>query len=324
MTENFRVLFKVNEAPFTEEGSYEVTYYVCDGCGYATKRPYPVGLDLYYSKGWQAPPRTHVCAANWVKLTTDANCIHPMDAAVLDVGSRDRGLVDELGAAVGDFWDPNTSGPFLGTESFTRPERPAHQLVCACHVLEHVPDVRLFMSDMMALTKNYIFLEVPSPELETLDGSNDDICRTHLHHFPLTALQALARSCGLYVLRADMEDSDGHKSNRVLLAKQLPDYGRVMTEVYLQQRKAYINAVRKVLDHDPEEWALYGKSDAYHKLCNVGGSEVERYCVFDLNKTGLSGIEDYSVMITPRQPEVRQAIKDYLSGRGVRWIDLWD
>jgi hypothetical protein len=306
---------------FSGAGSTKVDYHTCRGCGFTKKSPIPAGLDEYYRSSWMAPERPHGDASEWLLESMEANCVRPLSA--IDVGARDDAFVRLLGCEDTSIFDPQISGGFVGTEGFTPPGK--YDLVCTQHVLEHVEDVRAFMEDLKAMASGLIFIEVPSPELETLAATNDDIARTHLQHFTLNSLIGLAFNHGLYVLRADFQVGDGLRNNRVLLSVTPPRGVDVIRGVHKNLRAAYSSAAEVIFSFDPSTVALYGKSDGHFKLRLYGGERIDNYAVFDRFRGTLDGIDKYdAVALTPRGLPIRKAIKEDLDAQGVKWIDPWD
>jgi len=303
-----------------------VEYGACSWCGYVGKGSKPKGLKDYYAKGWQSVSRSHGDAARWLTEAVEPHLASPVNS-ILDIGSRDSVFVDAVGenlkASDRSVFDPNTGGGFVGDSEF-RPTRQ-YDLVTACHVLEHVPNLDTFLDDLQGMAKKFIFIEVPSPELESYSGGNDDISRTHLHHFTLTSLIELGATYDLYTLRVDSVEGDGLQSNRILFGLEPPDGAVIIRLVALRQKIAYRSAYTKhIRALSPKEYGLYGISDAYHKFCQCD-PKVKTFPVFDLHRGSLEGIYDVKgVVITPRQYTSRVAIKKFLDERHVPWIDPWE
>jgi hypothetical protein len=325
--ESFEEAFTTQEISFSETVAHPVSYMTCGDCGMTEKSPFPSGLRAYYEENWQYPGRSHEDAALWIASTLSLHGITKLRRA-FDVGSRDYRMLEDLKAAGVSILDMQISDPNKGGHWFGDGKVPkSHdcQFVSASHVLEHVEDIHRFMGDVESLmmSSGILFLEVPSPELETQSSENDDIARTHLRHFPLSALGAFMSSRGFEILRLDMAVGDGHANNRVLAQKGAFTALPVMQAVHELRLEFYregIDRLRRLLP--AKDVALYGFSDAYFKLWSVDSGVVEGFRVFDRYRHGsslgavtaepLEALDVSCVILTSRQVAVVDTIKDDL------------
>lgn len=336
-----------DEAFWTSELSFDgkptgVCYSSCRHCGMSIKQPFPEGLRDYYEKNWQSPERDFTETARWVAESLHVHGTTTFARAV-DVGSRGWGFLaalegEGIDLSAGELSDPHGDpGAWLGTGKVEATKDCG--FISALHVLEHVEDIGLFMQDIFGMLepRGILFLEVPSTELGTTTAENDDIARTHLRHFPLSALAAFMSFHGFQILRLDMADQDGLQSNRVLARKTgVPNGRELLLDVWKMSQARYHLAIEQLSKVTPSKVGLYGFSDAYYKLYIQEPPRVRHFRVFDKHRHGVEfdgikveppgNIDLPELWLTPRQPRVIAAIREDLGEThpSVKLRSIWE
>jgi len=324
------------ELSFVDQKEIAREYQCCEGCGYVRKRPIPEGLREYYSDGWQfSSPRPMEGFKNVARWVADGMKVYgcfSIDRA-MDVGAKDSSLlkcIEREGINVLStlLIDPNPQSEevekgWIG-EGFVTKSKCG--LVCATHVLEHSWNVDSFMVDIENLTEEggFIYIEVPSLEMQANHKICDDLVRPHLSHFTINSLVHLAARHGLSIVRADWGVSSVTE-NRILLRKgdQAKTSKRLVGLSRQNQEAAYRLTDAALWSTDPERVALYGASEGYYRALQYSPG-MHKYKIFDLYRCGSKimsipvlhpdGLSEFDeVYIASRHRSSVEDIRKYLS-----------
>lgn len=276
---------------------HTVRYLHCSRCGAIRKSPMPSSqdLDLYYGTAWQSsssrPRECFELAAKYV-LDYVAKGVPgaPREIDILDVGGKD-GLFGECFAALRPetlairrnvVLDPNPLPPkrgmyaiqgSLGSLSIL-PHVRAYEIVVACHVLEHVPDPVLFLSDLRKMTDSETVVYVEVPSLFATDLSSDNICRAHLWHFGAESLKAAAHLAGFDWRDVTVFGPAAWDSLGIILRRRTADAPHETLDAFIRQSKAQqeeyekaaLNLRTTVKDRGSKRGFIWGACEALFQV----------------------------------------------------------
>ena len=119
--------------------------------------------------------------------------------SVLDYGGDDGAYIPESLDSVDRYvFDLSGVDPLPGIKNYVPTEKQSFDLVMNCQVLEHVSDINVLIKELKNLTKNYIYVEVPTyqkpPPVNVIIGE-------HINFFRGKSLQALLNKHNINIIK---------------------------------------------------------------------------------------------------------------------------
>jgi hypothetical protein len=119
--------------------------------------------------------------------------------SVLDYGGDDGAYIPERLDSVDRYvFDLSGVDPLPGIKNYVPTEKQSFDLVMNCQVLEHVSDINVLIKELKNLTKNYIYVEVPTyqkpPPVNVIIGE-------HINFFRGKSLQSLLNKHNINIIK---------------------------------------------------------------------------------------------------------------------------
>lgn len=193
----------------------DVRLVVCTDCGMITNTAFDPGVFGYspqYENSLHFSPAFQDFASGVAERLVEQHDLHGIDIVEIGPGGGDfLAMLCRLGDNRGTGYDPSHEpdrAPDLDPRvtivgrAFPDDGSPRGRLVCARHVLEHVPDPATLLAAMArALHEGGVaYLEVPDGWYLVDRVALWDVIYEHCHHFTAPALRRLAGAVGLHLL----------------------------------------------------------------------------------------------------------------------------